>query len=405
MTLNGKHILVGVCGGIAAYKTASLVRLLVKNGAEVKVVMTPSAKEFITPLTLATLSGNAVISDFFTANTGEWHSHVALGLWADLMVVAPATADSLGKMANGIADNMLVTTYLSMKAPVMLAPSMDLDMYAHPSTRRNLQTLRSYGNIIVEPEAGFLASGLIGKGRMAEPEEIYERIADHFRSSDDLKGKKILITSGPTHEKIDPVRYIGNYSSGKMGSALARECARRGAKVVMVTGPSAVVPRHPSIEVIPVTNARQMYAESMRVFAEPDTNAAILAAAVADYAPEIMHPTKIKREKTGAMEIKLVPNPDIAAALGKSRRPGQMLVGFALETDHAEANAADKLRRKGLDWIVLNSMANPKAGFGVDTNQVTILGADGSKREYPAKTKDEVARDIIDLTLGCKTEQ
>ena len=405
MTLDGKHILVGVCGGIAAYKTASLVRLLVKNGAEVKVVMTPSAKEFITPLTLATLSGNAVISDFFTANTGEWHSHVALGLWADLMVVAPATAASLGKMANGIADNMLVTTYLSMKAPVMLAPSMDLDMYAHPSTRRNLQTLRSYGNIIVEPDAGFLASGLIGKGRMAEPEEIYERIADHFRSSDDLKGKKILITSGPTHEKIDPVRYIGNYSSGKMGSALARECARRGAKVVMVTGPSAVVPRHPSIEVIPVTNARQMYAESKRVFAEPDTNAAILAAAVADYAPEIMHPTKIKREKTGAMEIKLVPNPDIAAALGKSRRPGQMLVGFALETDHAEANAADKLRRKGLDWIVLNSMANPKAGFGVDTNQVTILGADGSKREYPAKTKDEVARDIIDLTLGCKTEQ
>lgn len=405
MTLDGKHILVGVCGGIAAYKTASLVRLLVKNGAEVKVVMTPSAKEFITPLTLATLSGNAVISDFFTANTGEWHSHVALGLWADLMVVAPATAASLGKMANGIADNMLVTSYLSMKAPVMLAPSMDLDMYAHPSTRRNLQTLRSYGNIIVEPEAGFLASGLIGKGRMAEPEEIYERIADHFRSSDDLKGKKILITSGPTHEKIDPVRYIGNYSSGKMGSALARECARRGAKVIMVTGPSAVVPRHPSIEVIPVTNARQMYAESMRVFAEPDTNAAILAAAVADYAPEIMHPTKIKREKTGAMEIKLVPNPDIAAALGKSRRPGQMLVGFALETDHAEANAADKLRRKGLDWIVLNSMANPKAGFGVDTNQVTILGADGSKREYPAKTKDEVARDIIDLTLGCKTEQ
>ncbi len=405
MTLDGKHILVGVCGGIAAYKTASLVRLLVKNGAEVKVVMTPSAKEFITPLTLATLSGNAVISDFFTANTGEWHSHVALGLWADLMVVAPATAASLGKMANGIADNMLVTTYLSMKAPVMLAPSMDLDMYAHPSTRRNLQTLRSYGNIIVEPDAGFLASGLIGKGRMAEPEEIYERIADHFRSSDDLKGKKILITSGPTHEKIDPVRYIGNYSSGKMGSALARECARRGAKVVMVTGPSAVVPRHPSVEVIPVTNARQMYAESMRVFAEPDTNAAILAAAVADYAPETMHPTKIKREKTSAMEIKLVPNPDIAAALGKSRRPDQMLVGFALETDHAEANAADKLRRKGLDWIVLNSMANPKAGFGVDTNQVTILGADGSKREYPAKTKDEVARDIIDITLGCKTEQ
>ena len=405
MTLDGKHILVGVCGGIAAYKTASLVRLLVKNGAEVQVVMTPSAKEFITPLTLATLSGNAVISDFFTANTGEWHSHVALGLWADLMVVAPATAASLGKMANGIADNMLVTTYLSMKAPVMLAPSMDLDMYAHPSTRRNLQTLRSYGNIIVEPDAGFLASGLIGKGRMAEPEEIYERIADHFRSSDDLKGKKILITSGPTHEKIDPVRYIGNYSSGKMGSALARECARRGAKVVMVTGPSAVVPRHPSVEVIPVTNARQMYAESMRVFAEPDTNAAILAAAVADYAPETMHPTKIKREKTSAMEIKLVPNPDIAAALGKSRRPDQMLVGFALETDHAEANAADKLRRKGLDWIVLNSMANPKAGFGVDTNQVTILGADGSKREYPAKTKDEVARDIIDITLGCKTEQ
>lgn len=404
MKLQGKRVLVGVCGGIAAYKVATLVRLLVKNGAEVKVVMTPSAKEFITPLTLATLSGNAVISDFFTANTGDWHSHVALGLWADLMVIAPATASSIGKMANGIADNMLITTYLSMKASVMLAPAMDLDMYAHPATQRNLQTLRSYGNIVVEPKEGFLASGLVGKGRMAEPEEIFHRIVDRLSCQSDLKGKKILITSGPTHEKIDPVRYIGNYSSGKMGSAIARECARRGAKVVMVSGPSATVPSDPDIEVIRVTSARQMYAEAMRIFAEPDTDSAILAAAVADYAPEQMHSTKIKREKTGPMEIKLVPNPDIAAALGNARRDGQVLVGFALETDNAEANAADKLRRKNLDWIVLNSMANPKAGFGVDTNQVTIIGADGFKREFPVKSKDEVARDIIDITLGCQRD-
>lgn len=402
MNIQGKHILVGVCGGIAAYKIATLVRLLVKGGAEVKVVMTPSAKEFITPLTLATLSGNGVISEFFTANTGEWHSHVALGLWADLMVIAPATASSIGKMANGIADNMLITSYMSMKAPVMVAPAMDLDMYAHPATQRNLETLRSYGNILIEPDEGFLASGLTGKGRMAEPERIYRAVEEYFEAKAQLKGKKILITSGPTHEKIDPVRYIGNYSSGKMGTALAMECCRRGAEVVMISGPAAVVPNDDAIKVVRVTSAREMYEEAVKRFA--DANAAILAAAVADYAPETTSSTKIKREKTGAMELRLIPNPDIAAALGKMRKPNQTLVGFALETDNAEENAADKLTRKGLDWIVLNTLGKPNTCFGVDTNQVTIIGTDGTKRSFPVKSKSEVAADIIDLTLGSEED-
>ena len=391
------NILIGVSGGIAAYKIANLVRLFVKAEDTVKVVMTPSAKEFITPLTLATLSGHEVISEFFTANTGHWNSHVSLGLWADAMIVAPATACTMGKMATGIADNMLVTTYLSMKAPVFVVPAMDLDMFAHPSTTRNLATLRSYGNYIIEPESGELASGLIGKGRMAEPETIFNAVKKYFNANGQLRGKKILITSGPTHEKIDPVRYIGNYSSGKMGSALAKECARRGADVLMISGPGAITPDDEKVKVIKVTSAREMHAAATKFF--PDMDAAILAAAVADYAPDKMNEIKIKREKQGPLELHLIPNPDIAASLGKSRHPGQTLVGFALETHDGKTNACDKLRRKGLDWIVLNSVDNPKAGFGKDTNQVTIFGSDGSELPFDAKSKNEVAADIVDVTL------
>lgn len=398
MSLKGKHILVGISGGIAAYKTATLVRLLVKSGAEVKVVMTPAAKEFITPLTLATLSGNEVINEFFTANTGHWNSHVSLGLWADAMIVAPCTASTLGKMVSGVADNMLVTTYLSMKAPVFIAPAMDLDMFAHPSTKHNLGELQAYGNHIIEPENGFLASGLIGKGRMAEPETIFDKINQYFRTSDQLKGKRVLITSGPTHEKIDPVRYIGNYSSGKMGNALAVECARRGADVILISGPVSSHPIHPSIKVVSVTSAKEMQSEAMKHF--PSVDATILAAAVADYAPEKQSVTKIKRERTGAMELKLIPNPDIAAELGALKTKSQILVGFALETDNALNNAVGKLHKKNLDWIVLNSMQNPKACFGVDTNQVTIISKDGFIQPFELKSKEAVASDIIDLTLG-----
>lgn len=398
-SLKGKHILVGVSGGIAAYKIASLVRLLVKSGAEVKVVMTPSAKEFITPLTLATLSGNEVISEFFTANTGHWNSHVSLGLWADVMVIAPATACTIGKMVSGVADNMLVTTYLSMKAPVFVAPAMDLDMYTHPTTTRNLGILRQYGTQIIEPGCGFLASGLTGKGRMAEPEEIFNAIASFFICDSSLKDKKILITSGPTHEKIDPVRYIGNYSSGKMGTALARECVRRGAEVVMISGPAAVVPEETGIHLIKVTSAKEMQTAALQHF--PECDAAILAAAVADYAPLQMEEKKIKRENRGTLQLTLIPNPDIAASLGKIRREGQTLIGFALETDDGEHNACDKMRRKGLDWIVLNTLGENNTCFGADTNRVDIFDAGGQKYSYSQKSKQEVAADIIDLTL-CK---
>lgn len=398
-SLKGKHILVGVSGGIAAYKIASLVRMLVKSGAEVKVVMTPSAKEFITPLTLATLSGNEVISEFFTANTGHWNSHVSLGLWADVMVIAPATACTIGKMVSGVADNMLVTTYLSMKAPVFVAPAMDLDMYAHPTTTRNLGILRQYGTRIIEPGCGFLASGLTGKGRMAEPEEVFNAIASFFICDSSLKDKKILITSGPTHEKIDPVRYIGNYSSGKMGTALARECVRRGAEVVMISGPAAVMPEETGIHLIKVTSAKEMQTAALQHF--PECDAAILAAAVADYAPLQIEEKKIKRENRGTLQLTLIPNPDIAASLGKIRREGQTLIGFALETDDGEHNACDKMRRKGLDWIVLNTLGENNTCFGADTNRVDIFDARGQKHSYAPKSKQEVAADIIDLTL-CK---
>ncbi|MGM9862247.1 MAG: bifunctional phosphopantothenoylcysteine decarboxylase/phosphopantothenate--cysteine ligase CoaBC [Muribaculaceae bacterium] len=396
--LKGKHILLGISGGIAAYKSASLVRLLVKAGAEVQVVMTPNAREFIAPLTLSTLSGNPVITEFFTANTGEWHSHVDLGLWADCMVVAPATASTIAKMACGVADNMLITTYLSAKAPVFVAPAMDLDMMAHPSTQRNIELLRSYGNIIIEPAVGELASHLVGKGRMEEPEGIVKALADYFAASADLRGKKVLITAGPTYERIDPVRFIGNYSTGKMGYALADEAAARGAEVVVVSGPVAVKPRESGVRVVSVESARQMLDACRAEFAHADI--AIMTAAVADYAPAHPADKKIKRERTQLASLELVMNPDIAATLGETKRAGQMLVGFALETDNEAENAEAKMKRKHLDMVVMNSLRDAGAGFGTDTNKVTIFFADGREpKAFPMKSKADVARDIIDIIV------
>ncbi len=392
--LAGKHIILGITGGIAAYKSASLVRLLVKAGAEVQVVMTPNAKQFITPVTLSTLTGKPVISEFFSANTGEWHSHVDLGLWADAMVIAPATASTIGKMANGVADNMLVTTYLSAKAPVFVAPAMDLDMMRHPSTVRNLDLLRSYGNHIIEPTAGELASHLIGKGRMEEPENIVKLLDQFFDESLSLRGKKILITAGPTYEKIDPVRFIGNYSSGKMGYAIADVAASRGADVTLISGPVSISPDNNNVKVINVESAKEMLAACEDVF--PDCDIAIMTAAVADYAPAEVLDHKIKREKDDVDHIDLIKNPDIAATLGHSKRPGQRLIGFALETDNELSNAVDKLHRKNLDMIVLNSLRVPGAGFRTDTNQVSICYPDGSRKDFSLKSKREVAADIID---------
>lgn len=389
--LKGKKIVIGITGSIAAYKVAILVRLLVKQGAEVQVVMTPSSKEFITPLTLSTLSGRPVLCDFFNTGSGEWHSHVELGLWADAMIIAPATASTIGKMAGGIADNLLVTTYLSMKAPVFVAPAMDLDMFAHPSTQHNLQVLRSYGNHIIEPAAGELASHLCGKGRMEEPENIVQVLNDFFLTGSSLSGKHILITAGPTYEKIDPVRFIGNYSSGKMGFALAGECARRGADVTLVSGPVSLETPHPSIKRIDVESANDMYNATVEAF--PSCDAAILCAAVADYRPATCAEKKIKRTGEG-MTIELEANKDIAAALGKEKREGQCLVGFALETNDGEVNAREKLKKKNLDFIVLNSLADKGAGFAHDTNKVSII-SDEAVTEYPLKSKTEVARDIV----------
>lgn len=396
--IKGKHIVLGICGGIAAYKTASLVRLFVKAGAEVQVIMTPAAKEFITPVTMSALTGKPVVSEFFTANTGEWHSHVDLGLWADAMIIAPATASSIAKMANGVADNMLITSYLSSKAPVFIAPAMDLDMMAHPSTTRNIELLRSYGNRIIEPGTGELASHLVGKGRMAEPEEIFSTVNRYFSCKNDLCGKKILITAGPTYEKIDPVRFIGNYSSGKMGYAVADEAASRGADVTVVSGPVGIKPKHNNISIIKVESAREMLDECLRIF--PEADIAIMCAAVADYAPADRAERKIKREKEEIPVIKLVKNPDIAATLGAEKKIGQTLVGFALETDNEEANAIDKLKRKSLDYIVLNSLQDSGAGFGSDTNKITIFDVNGNKRSFPLKSKQEVATDIIDTILS-----
>lgn len=390
--LKGKKIVLGITGSIAAYKAAILVRLLVKAGAEVQVVMTPAAKEFIAPLTLSTLSGNNVLSEFFNERSGEWNSHVNLGLWADAMIIAPATAATIGKMVSGVADNLLVTTYLSMKAPVFVAPAMDLDMYAHPSTQRNLEILKSYGNRIIEPASGELASHLVGKGRMEEPENIVRHLEEFFSSSSSLAGKKVVITAGPTYEKIDPVRFIGNYSSGKMGFALAEECAACGADVTLVAGPVSLKTPHASIKRIDVESASQMYEAARSEF--EDADAAILCAAVADFTPDNKATEKIKREKGGNLLLELKPTPDIAASLGAAKRPDQRLVGFALETNNAESNARDKLARKNLDFIVLNSLEDKGAGFAVDTNKVTIIDAEKAT-QYPLKSKKEVARDIV----------
>lgn len=389
--LKGKKIVLGITGSIAAYKACLLIRGLIKKGAEVQTVITPAGKEFITPVTLSALTSKPVISEFFSQRDGSWHSHVQLGLWADAMIIAPATASTIGKMAHGIADNMLVTTYLSMKAPVFVAPAMDLDMFAHPSTQANLDLLRSYGNHIIEPASGELASHLEGKGRMEEPENIIRVIEDHFAQSQDLAGKQILITAGPTYEKLDPVRFIGNYSSGKMGLALAEVCARRGAKVTLVCGPVQGHTEHPSIHRIDVESAEEMYAASTSLFGKMD--AAILCAAVADFTPAHTAESKIKREGNG-LTIQLKPTRDIAEALGKMKREGQILVGFALETHDETAHAKDKLARKNLDFIVLNSLNDKGAGFRHDTNKITIISPT-EEIPYPLKNKTEVAEDII----------
>lgn len=396
MTLKDKHIVLGITGSIAAYKAASLTRLLIKAGAEVQIVITPAGKEFITPVTLSALTGKPVVSEFFTANDGTWHSHVDLGQWADLMLIAPATASTLGKMANGVADNMLITTYMSMKAPVMIAPAMDLDMFAHPATTRNLEILRSYGNIIIEPAAGELASHLIGKGRMEEPEKILSAVEDFFNQQETLSKKKILITAGPTYEKIDPVRFIGNYSSGKMGFALAEECARRGAEVVLVAGPVSLKVNHPHIRRIDVESAEEMYNASVKEF--PGMDAAILCAAVADFRPSEQYSQKVKRGED-LLTISLVPNKDIAASLGKMKKANQLLIGFALETNDEETNALKKMAKKNLDYIVLNSLNDAGAGFKYDTNKVAILKKNGERKDFGLKSKYEVASDIIDHTM------
>ena len=396
MSLKGKHVVLGITGSIAAYKAAVLTRLFVKEGAEVQVVITPAGKEFITPVTLSALTGKPVVSEFFTANDGTWHSHVDLGLWADVMVIAPATASSLGKMANGIADNMLITTYLSMKAPVFIAPAMDLDMFAHPSTQRNISILKSYGNQIIEPAAGELASHLIGKGRMEEPEAILEVVKSFFEKKKSLTGKRILITAGPTYEKLDPVRFIGNYSTGKMGFALAEACAERGAEVVLIAGPVSLKTNHPQIQRVDVESAEEMFQQATQSFSSAD--AAILCAAVADYRPETTRETKIKRDGND-LTLALVPNKDIAAELGKMKSSKQLLIGFALETDHEEENACKKMQKKNLDYIVLNSLRNPGAGFKTDTNQVTIIDKNGGKNNIGLKLKTAIAEDIVENTL------
>jgi phosphopantothenoylcysteine decarboxylase/phosphopantothenate--cysteine ligase len=387
--LKGKKIVLGITGSIAAYKACYIIRGLVKAGAEVQVVITPAGKEFITPITLSTLTQKPVVSEFFSQRDGTWNSHVKLGLWADAMLIAPCTASTLGKMANGIADNMLVTTYLSMKAPVFIAPAMDLDMYQHPTTQANMDRLRSFGNQIIEPQSGFLASGLEGKGRMEEPENIVAYLDNYFEEKD-LQGKRIMITAGPTYEKIDPVRFIGNYSSGKMGFALAEECARRGAEVTLIAGPVSMS-CSANIHRIDVESCEEMYQAATTHFANMD--AAILCAAVADFRPENVATEKIKREKDDLV-IRLKPTHDIAAQLGQMKKQGQLLVGFALETNDEEANAQKKLQKKNLDFIVLNSLQRKGTCFQSDDNQISILSANGQV-DFDKKPKTEVAKDIV----------
>ncbi len=387
--LKGKKIVLGITGSIAAYKACYIIRGLVKAGAEVQVVITPAGKEFITPITLSTLTQKPVVSEFFSQRDGTWNSHVKLGLWADAMLIAPCTASTLGKMANGVADNMLVTTYLSMKAPVFIAPAMDLDMYQHPTTQANMDRLRSFGNQIIEPQSGFLASGLEGKGRMEEPENIVAYLDNYFEEKD-LQGKRIMITAGPTYEKIDPVRFIGNYSSGKMGFALAEECARRGAEVTLIAGPVSMS-CSANIHRIDVESCEEMYQAATTTFANMD--AAILCAAVADFRPENVATEKIKREKDDLV-IRLKPTHDIAAQLGQMKKQGQLLVGFALETNDEEANAQKKLQKKNLDFIVLNSLQRKGTCFQSDDNQISILSANGQV-DFDKKPKTEVAKDIV----------
>ncbi len=386
----GKKIVLGITGSIAAYKACLIIRGLIKRGAEVQVVITPAGKEFITPVTLSALTHKPVISEFFSQRDGSWHSHVDLGLWADAMLIAPCTASTLGKMAHGIADNMLITTYLSMKAPVFIAPAMDLDMYSHPATQENLRTLIGYGNHVIEPGCGFLASGLEGKGRMEEPEKIIQALEDFFQAQQALKGKKILITAGPTYEKIDPVRFIGNYSSGKMGFALAEECAKRGAEVTLIAGPVALSCSS-GIHRVNVESCQEMYNASIEAF--PWQDAAILCAAVADFKPATTADRKIKRGEDG-LRLQLEPTQDIAASLGKMKQERQRLVAFALETDHEESNAESKLKKKNADFVVLNSTRNKGTTFRTDDNQIIIVSPQG-KKEYGKKPKSEVARDIV----------
>lgn len=392
--LKDKNIILGITGGIAAYKTANLTRLFVKAGANVKVVMTPLAKEFVTPLTLATLSKNPILVDFYNPENGDWNSHVDLGLWADAMIIAPATANTMGKMAHGIADNLLITTYLSARCPVFFAPTMDLDMYQHPSTQKNIATLKSYGNHMIEPESGELASGLVGKGRMAEPETICSNLEQFFSKKKSLTDKHFLISAGPTYENIDPVRFIGNYSSGKMGYAIAEELASRGAKISLVSGPTQISVTHANISTYEITTAHEMHIKCMQLF--PKTNGAIMAAAVADYTPEVVAKNKLKKQGE-QLSLNLKKTVDIASELGKVKSEKQLLIGFALETNNEENHAIEKLNKKNLDFIILNSLNDKGAGFKTDTNKITILTRKGDKIPFDLKSKAEVANDIANL--------
>ncbi len=395
--MKGKKILLGITGSIAAYKAAILIRLLVKEGAEVKVIMTPLAKEFITPLTIATLSKNPILVDFFNPENGDWNSHVDLGMWADVYLIAPATANTLAKMATGVADNLLLTSYLSAKCPVFFAPAMDLDMFQHPTTQRNIRTLQSIGNHFIEPTSGELASGLVGQGRMAEPEAIVEKLKHFFVASKTLIGKRFLVTAGPTYERIDPVRFIGNFSSGKMGFAIAEELADNGAEVILVAGPVNVTTNHNNIKLIKVISAIEMYDECTKVF--PEVDGAIMSAAVADFCPANYVDKKIKRKASTPMTIKLKNNPDIAATLGKMKTEKQILVGFALETNDEVKNAQLKIQKKNLDFIVLNSLNEKGAGFQHDTNKITIIDKSNNLLKFDLKSKKEVAQDIVSYLL------
>lgn len=393
--LKGKHILLGITGSIAAYKSALLVRSLVKQGAEVKVIMTEMAKHFITPLTMATLSKNPILVDFYNPENGDWNSHISLGLWADLYLIAPASANTIAKMANGVADNLLLTTYLSSRCPVIVAPAMDMDMFRHPATQENLKKLALRGDKIIEPASGELASGLDGKGRMEEPDEIVRFVDALFNRESPLSAKTILITAGPTRESIDPVRYISNHSTGKMGYAIAEECAARGARVILVSGPVNLGTNNKNISRIDVVSAKEMYDETLSAYNQ-GVDAAILCAAVADFTPVKHESRKIKREKEN-YNLELTPTQDIAAALGKLKKEGTMLIGFALETDNELSNARKKLEKKNLDAIVLNSLNDKGAGFSVGTNKITIIPKEGEPLEYPLKEKAVVATDIIDF--------